>query len=350
MNDEKLTVDNRKNYDMIDIFKLISAVLVVFIHANDTPNIHIDLIVKSFSRFAVPFFFVVSGFFFKKGLDRANSKRDYFFKYQKKLILIYIFWALVNIPLQLNTYLNLYSEASTIKILLLMCRRIFLCGSGFVWYILAMIEAAAVIYLLDKYKKKRLLISLIIIGLILGMIYDSFFEVLSGTPVGRINDIFYTVFSWSNNFIMKGIPFMGLGYLFAIKIPKIKLSISWLLFCTASILNIVLCCLEYLQISEIFTQIQWYYILSNVQTVCFFLIAVKTQISIPSGICRTSRELSSAIYFLHPYMIYQIIEVIFGHSFNIDLKIVLAILASVVIYIIVKKLNIKPLKYVLNIK
>lgn len=31
MNDEKLTVDNRKNYDMIDIFKLVSAVLVVFI-------------------------------------------------------------------------------------------------------------------------------------------------------------------------------------------------------------------------------------------------------------------------------------------------------------------------------
>ena len=49
-------------------------------------------------------------------------------------------------------------------------------------------------------------------------------------------------------------------------------------------------------------------------------------------------------------MIYQIIEVIFGHSFNIDLKIVLAILASVVIYIIVKKLNVKPLKYVLNMK
>ena len=350
MSFENLTLESRKNYDMIDIFKLISAVLVVFIHANDTPNVHVDLIVKSFSRFAVPFFFVVSGFFFKKGLDRANSKRDYFFKYQKKLILIYVFWALVNIPLQLNTYLNLYSDASAIKILLLMCRRILLCGSGFVWYILAMIEAAVVIYLIDKYKKRWALVALIILGLILGIIFDSFNDVLSGTPLGLINNLFYNIFSWSNNFIMKGIPFMGLGYLFAIKIPKIKLSISWLLFCTASILNIVLCCLEYLQISEIFTQIQWYYILSNVQTVCFFLIAVKTQISIPSGICRTSRELSSAIYFLHPYMIYQIIEVIFGHNFNIDLKIILAILGSVVIYIIVKKLNIKPLKYVLNMK
>lgn len=87
----KLIVSNNNNLNKtfcgIDLFKLIAAVLVVFIHADEAKNEMItNVVTNCFSGMAVPFFFIVSGFFFEKvclNLKIKNHsclimKRNYF--------------------------------------------------------------------------------------------------------------------------------------------------------------------------------------------------------------------------------------------------------------------------------
>lgn len=80
----KTIISNKNNLSEtfcgIDLFKLIASVLVVFIHANEAKNeIVTNIVVNCFSGFAVPFFFIVSGFFFEKGLSKSTNKKSYLF-------------------------------------------------------------------------------------------------------------------------------------------------------------------------------------------------------------------------------------------------------------------------------
>ena len=84
-----------KIYSGIDLFKLIAAVLVVFLHVVETNSWYPNEIKYVFTRFAVPFFFITSGFFFFKGLEKSRDIKAYFIKYEKNLINIFMIWALV---------------------------------------------------------------------------------------------------------------------------------------------------------------------------------------------------------------------------------------------------------------
>ena len=50
-------------YTGIDVFKLIAAVLVVLLHTVETSNYYACAMKEVFTRLAVPFFFIASGFF-----------------------------------------------------------------------------------------------------------------------------------------------------------------------------------------------------------------------------------------------------------------------------------------------
>ena len=73
-------MEKRKNYNGIDVVKLLMALCVVAIHL--TPfamfgeNVSF-LFDKVLTRAAVPFFFCSSGFFLKMKLDRVTSNLEY---------------------------------------------------------------------------------------------------------------------------------------------------------------------------------------------------------------------------------------------------------------------------------
>lgn len=354
-NNEKVfsKIDTKKNYNCVDLFKLLAALLVVCIHANEVKELIPNVICYSFSNFAVPFFFIVSGFFFKKGLDKKNSakqKFDYFSKYEKRLLLIYLFWSLINLPFTLMGYISLNEGASFIKLTALILRRYFLCGNGVVWYILSMAEAAAVIYLLDKFKRKHLLYIFIILGLFLCLCYDSFDKLLINTPLGLVNKAFYTIFSWSNNFIMKAIPYMGIGYLMVNIKNKFSLPTLWISFTFFSILSVLSFFAYDLTKLHIFNVISFGPIISIIQAVLFSLLAININLKISTKLAVILRELSSSIYFLHTYFIYYVSNIIFGIDFYYMLKVLIAVIGSVVVYVVAKRTKFKPLMFALNIK
>lgn len=79
MGNNNLVVKNRI-YSGVDLCKLISAVLVVLIHINETgTNLLLNTITSCISTIAVPFFFIVSGFFFANGLKKQITNKSIFY-------------------------------------------------------------------------------------------------------------------------------------------------------------------------------------------------------------------------------------------------------------------------------
>ena len=147
-------LQSRTIYNGLDVFKVIAAVFVVLLHAIETTDYFFCGIKFVFTRFAVPFFFITSGFFFYKGLSKAENKKAYFLKYEKNLLKIFFVWGvLIYSPITVITYLQEYPDVGITKFCFLLFRRIFVIGSGPYWYLIALIWATAFLYFC--YSKKK---------------------------------------------------------------------------------------------------------------------------------------------------------------------------------------------------
>lgn len=326
-----LKTQKKNNYSFcsstIDLFKLISSILVLFLHANSTATSpFFNMLNFSVTPIAVPFFFIISGFFFHHGLTKAKDKRHYFLAYEKKLLILYLIWSIVSLPISIITYSQLYTGRSFIYVFLVIVRRYVLCGEGVFWYILAMAESAVVLYLLSKFKKLLICI-LIVTGLFLGFLYDNN-SLITIPVVSKFNHYFYVIFSWSNNFIMKGIPFMGIGYLiseYILVIPKKIYLLSALIFIASTALNILF---YFINVRIVFIFI--------IQSVAMSLFAMFFKTSIDKNMSIIMRELSSSVYFLHTFILYYLIEAIFGAECFIPVKVIITLILCIIIFSIVK--------------
>lgn len=105
----------KKLYKGIDIFKLVAALEIVAIHTG----------VRFFNilgRLGVPFFVVISSFFFFKHYFRLNNvlkRKNYIKKFLVRLGLLFLTWEVFYIPLALNEFLKISSRKIEVKSLLL---------------------------------------------------------------------------------------------------------------------------------------------------------------------------------------------------------------------------------------
>jgi len=352
MGNNNLVVKNRI-YSGVDLCKLISAVLVVLIHINETgTNLLLNTITSCISTIAVPFFFIVSGFFFANGLEKTNNKQKYFLFYEKKLIILYLFWQIINLPLNILIYVEKYPHAGVIKYVFLLCRTIFLCGNGVTWYILAMAEAAVVLYLINKFRLNKTLIALIIVGFLLLVGYDCFYELLEGTVYNYVNKGFYVIFSWSNNFIMKAIPYMGIGYIiYNTQVENYNKKVFYKIGMAVSlIISAVVYYLKQVTNIYILEHSNIYLFFVPITTVFFFLVSINLKLKMSKQLSLKCRELSSTIYFLHTYIIYYFLDLTLGVNGNFAIKLLITLAICFVAYIIVSKINNRFLKFIFNIK
>lgn len=185
----------------------------------------------------------------------------------------------------------------------------------------------------------------IFIGLVLLLGYDSFSELLSETNYLYVNKSFYVIFSWSNNFIMKAVPFMGIGYLISANGFKLSYKISLLFFVLLSFFSVLVYLIDLKSIVNFDVNI----ILNIPLSILFFLVAISVNFNISAKNSIIIRELSSSIYFLHTYFIYYLMDWLFSVEFSSIVKVFVALCGSIIVYIVVKKTNIKLLKFALNI-
>ena len=338
-----------KLYRSVDLGKLIASLLVVLIHVNEAHTYIAEMLVFSLSKMAVPFFFIASGFFFHRGLERAEEKKGYVRKYVKKQLLLYFLWVLIYLYGIIKSYTNLYEGKSVLYTVLIILRRIVLCGYGVYWYILILAESAIIIYYLGRNKQRKWLYIAISIGLLLAFVYDnrSVIPLFNNQICLRVNNAVYTIFSWSNNFIMKGVPFMGIGYIVYEKRDAIvhfgkSLYIAICCFLLATGINF------YFYISD--SRVELFFI---VQAVAFFIICITYEMSFSTAVSIRFRELSSCIYFMHTFFIYYVLDRLFGVYWNIALKYFSAVFLSCMTYFLIKailkKHDIPLIRFMFNI-
>lgn len=215
---------NKNRNNTLEILKLFASYMVVFIHVLFYGNL--GSIVEALARFAVPFFFLVSGFYSYKITPSKIKKRII------HIIKLYVF-ALVSytlfdvilsvishnsdyIPIYFSEYFNL----NKIINLFIFNEPIY---NGHLWYLFALIYVYIIFYFITKHQinEKILFIiagSLLVLQLLLGECLSAF---------GVIIPIMYI-----RNFALIGIPFFIFG-LFAKKyqnklcnIPNFVLIIS----------------------------------------------------------------------------------------------------------------------------
>lgn len=351
------TISKKKIYSGIDIFKLISAFLILLLHCVETTDYFPCEVKFVITRFAVPFFFIASGFFFYSGLDHSENKQSYFWKYEKNIAKLYLVWALIiYLPFEIVSYIKMNPGASPIKIVLLLFRRFFVIGAGPYWYLLALMLSAACLFIIYKIKKDRLLYFLIVFGLILEVLYSCFNGLLGNVfPINWFYKATYFVFSWEFNFIMYGIPFMGIGYLISKHGLTLSVKASTIVFISATLLRVFEYNTPYIFPGDFWknNQISIAFIF---QAVAFFMLAKELNINIRKETSLTIRQLSSFIYFLHAIVLYDILNPLLAQitdwpiysGWFIPIKMVMVLIPCCVLFTVIKKINNKHLNLLIN--
>lgn len=328
----------------IDLFKLIASILIVILHCIGSYFGQGGEIIKGIiCPLAVPFFFISSGYFFGRGLNKnKDQKREYFIKYEKNLIKMYIVWSIIGIPFMVKLYYKLYN-GNLPYIFLLMIRNVFFSGTfGIYWYILAMIGASILIYIFVKMNKLKLMYFFSFVFFIFGILYVGFQNLLGN------NIIFYylfkmtwVIFSCERNFLMVGWFYMSIGYYFSTHKINIKLNIAILMFIFATLLKFGE---NYLNSTEVLNG-NSICIMQSLQAIAYFLVALNLKLDFLSGCSKIMRELSSTIYFTHFLFIDIINPTQIG---NTAITFVIVLILCVTFYIVIKKINNEKLNILIN--
>lgn len=250
------------------------------------------------SRIAVPCFFILNGYFLSNKIGDWN----YVKKYIKRFCIIYLVWVLVYISFDASIgEIPISSDAFKTRLLLV------LLGYRQLWYIIALMEAVLILYLIYRFRlitKTSIQISLIIGLVILGyLIQTNFLEPDSyyyrNTILGLPHLYYY------RNVIFVGLPFIWMGiiikkeYSSLKKAPKnillLVLSLALVILLIEAYNSYVLCMARNIHITEISI---------SLIVICPVLCLLVLIYSKEKKVCDDFfGQLSSCIYYIHPMVI-----------------------------------------------
>lgn len=181
-------------YDALDAMRILAAFFVVCIHYWIVPGSMISRYVIVTARFAVPFFFMTTGFFLQTVIDKGRFKG-----YMQKIVMLTVGANILYLILD-----SLYGtlDVSSIGDVCLQLLGAPIWG-GVVWYLFALIYSCIIINFI--YKKKACIIKflpLLIIG----------YYCLIPYSISLIPEYGWRSALVTNNFLFEGIPFITLGW------------------------------------------------------------------------------------------------------------------------------------------
>lgn len=336
-----------KKYSLLDVFRILCACLVVLIHIGTSSKTPVaTMLVSCFSRQAVPFFFIVSGFFFIRNLDSTDNKSDFVLNYSRNAIVFYLLWVLILLPQSLTMYTQLYQGSSPLYIFSILLRRTFLAGTAQFWYLLALSETALIAGLLILKGRQKLLYCFSGTGFLLGMVYAMqiplpFFNMY--------NRLVYVFFSWQNNFLMTGLPFFSIGIALFRYVQGKQFRISNL-------------CVLYLLVSCISIFLYYFALRSHIapdrilflfpfQAILLFLIGLYcTNCSLLQKVSPHCRACSGTVYCLHSLVIEYFLGDIVPWSDIFIVNYITVVAVCVLAYLAVTAIAWKPLYRLVTLK
>ena len=145
--DKRNEIFRKREYNALDILKLVLSVLVMLIHTGIDKTVISPLL-----RIAVPLFFIISSYFFFLKIEKMSDeqgRRNALIHFVKRNLLLYLLWSAVQLPIIL--YVRGYYRDFSWRDLLLFLKELLL-GSSFTgsWYIMALVIGTVFIYYLSK--------------------------------------------------------------------------------------------------------------------------------------------------------------------------------------------------------
>lgn len=165
----------------IDILKFLMAILIVGEHSciyallGDT---YVESVMKNIPGICVPVFFIVSSFFFFSKFRKAETDKErvaQVWKFEKRIISLYVFWSIVNIPYAVYLQHQRGCDAGMVQNLL----RDFFFGNAFTgsWFLGAMMVGVPLIALVTGGGNKRYSkVGEVLLGISVTLLYIYVFE------------------------------------------------------------------------------------------------------------------------------------------------------------------------------
>lgn len=215
-------MDYRERNCTIDIFRYVCAIMVVMIHVCPLEEFsgNLGFITSNIiPRIAVPFFFIVSGYYY---IQKLENNEKIFTKYICGLIKIYLIWSVVYFTVNFVEW----GYKDIIGFIMDSFLKLFVLGSYYhLWFFPAMIVTVCIATVAFKVGAKRLLIPLSIVFYIIGCLGTSYYSIGAGLPVlGQLFNM--EQFLIVRRIFLMGFPFFCCGYLIFKVEDKLKKLIS----------------------------------------------------------------------------------------------------------------------------
>ena len=203
-------LDDKKiyNFKMLNVMKLVCAILVVMIHTMFFFSISEALWVGTslgICRVAVPFFFILSGYFYYN-LKDDTSRNNQIKKYGVIFLKLVCVEALILLPMVISFFFQG-------NILMLVKNMLLIGVTGSLWYISSMV--IGLIFINELLKKNKYLSLIVLSGLFFafGLMGDSYAGIFTGTVVEDMTFIYRGIFTMMQVGITCSVPFLTIGIL-----------------------------------------------------------------------------------------------------------------------------------------
>lgn len=311
------------NYGMLSVFKLVAAILVVMIHSMVFSSLNENLWIRTslgICRVAVPFFFIISGYFFynlKSKEDRKNKIKKYTIFYFKAvlieiiLLIPYIMFLVKNMPM------------------LILIRNLLLVGiTGSLWYVSSMVIGFLFISPFLKNNRYKILILISIMFFAFGLAGDSYYGLFSNTALNTAILTYKAIFVMMQVGFTASVPFLTVGILinkFNL-IEKIKKVEIWVAIGT------ILLIIEAFILYKTKIAIDYnLYISLLILAPALFIWALKSKRKVDNKTSNICRQLSILVYILHqPIMLVlgSFLPLMSNSLFKVSITLILAVLIS----------------------
>lgn len=308
----------------IDIAKLIMAILVIGIHTNPfSYNVWLDRGFGILTRLCVPFFFVASSYFYWKRQPRKP------WRYVYRLLLLYIIWTLIYLPLDLKTIVG-YSFVEFIDTFL---------WSGYrhLWFLNCSIIGFVIVHLLDKRLSTRNILLLSIVFLLIGCIKSTWAPLTLKILGKEVPDVL-----GYRNGLFYAFPYFAAGKMIAehnTETPKH-------FFAFGLFISLILLLVEsYVFIIRLDTKATILWLSVFPMTCCLFNLILSLKVRIRKDISLVIRKMSTLLYCIHPYIV-LLLSPVFRNFILFVGSAGISIIISYVIILISNIQKFKFLKYV----
>lgn len=293
----------KRAYPGIDVLRLVCALLVLLMHVVPSlavvylpppgsrllDGVSVTDLIKSVTAIGVPFFFITSGFFLGTGLHRAEDRTGYFFRWFKRLFLMYCIWTVLTLPVFIYDLSLSKPGIGPLMVVLYVLRAFFLSGSmGIYWYLLSLLCAGVLVFIADGHRVFRIILYVCAVVLfVIGLLYEA------GLLPRLLDDFIHVVFGSERNFLNVGLFFMCLGYFMSGRTERLpKLPFLLPLLGVLLVMTVADCFVLRVDLVYPFTAF------------VLFLIGLVWQPGIKQETALRLRRLSTGIYLLHfPFII-----------------------------------------------